>query len=380
MKIIFFSKSQISSHFQKIISRLIFFSAIFLISSVQTVSADSPLKLIVDNQTFFYNQEHTKIDVINEGFTITGNIAKIYLRYSFKKGLQVEVGALLDNPFGDDDRIDSADPIISIHYAFFPGWLITGGTIDRNHPLHDAFFNDNLRYLEPIEQGFQIKGNTKHILQDLWISWEERETPGRREKFSVGDVTRIKFNGFMLEGQLYWVHLGGQKNTGPGVFNNLSLGAGTGYTFHPYNVGGAGILDEIGFTVHYLYNSDDPPALPQVDDEGISARFFATLWDTYFYFLMWQGGSQTFNSPRGDITMPGIPLAKGDPFYKSNHFEEAGIVKTWELAEGVSLTFDFRGQFIVGEFVQIYALNFTWRESFPLFSDYFKNKKKKNLN
>jgi hypothetical protein len=43
----------------------------------------------------------------------------------------------------------------------------------------------------------------------------------------------------MLEGQVYWVHLGGQQNSGPGVFNNLSLGVGGGYTYRPEHSAGS---------------------------------------------------------------------------------------------------------------------------------------------
>ncbi len=347
-----------------------------LCGSILPARGESPLALVIENQTYFYNVEHTNIDIIDDGFTLTGNISKIFFRYDLAEGLQVEVGGLLDLPFGEDDRLASGDPIIALHYGFAPGWQMTAGTIDRDHPLHDAFFDDTLRYLDPIEQGFQIKGDTRHVKQDLWIDWEERETTDRREKFSLGNVTRLEAWGFMIEGQIYWVHRGGQKNSGPGVFNNLSLGAGTGYIYRHKKTGGSlSFLDEIGFSVHHLYNQDDPPTLPAVDDEGLAVRAFTTLWDTRFYYLNWDGGSQNFNSPRGDVTQPGIPLAKGDPFYKASSFWEVGVAKTWELSDKVTVSVDLRGQFVLDQFEQIYALNFTWRESFPLFEDYFSKKK-----
>jgi len=255
--------------------------------------------------------------------------------------------------------------------------LILGGTgtIDRNHPLHDAFFNDFLRYTETIEQGFQVKADTKNLLQDTWLSWEDRETQSKREKFSVGNYTQLRAWGFMVDVQLYWVHLGGQRNSGPGVWNNFSFGLGTGYTYHhnkTQNPGG--FFDNIGFTIHYLANEDDPPALPQVDEQGVSVRVFTTVWDTYLYGLFWDGGSQNFNSARGDITQPGIALAKGDPFYKANDFQEAGFIKTWDLADNIYLTLDFRAQFIQNEFEHIAHLNVTWRDAFALFEEYFSKK------
>ncbi len=354
---------------------------ILLLGSVFPASpagAESPLSLVIENQTYVYNQERARevdLSLQTEGFTLIGNLSRAFFRYEIKKGLRVEAGVLWNFEFGEDNVPDEVDPIISLHYAFAQDWLFTAGTIDRNHPLHDAFFNDNLRYIEPIEQGFQIKADSRHIRQDLWLSWEERETDTQREKFSIGNVTQLKAEGFMLEGQLYWVHLGGQRNSGPGVFNNLSVGVGGGYTYRPEKPGGSlDWLDEIGFTVHYLQNTDSPPALPEVDDEGMAYRGFLTVWDTYVYYQHWRGGSLNFNSPRGDITLPGIALAKGDPLYRARIYDEVGIIKTWELADEVIATLDVRGQFTLGRFQPIVAVNITWRPKFPLFEEYFKTR------
>ena len=195
------------------------------------------MSLVIENQTYVYNRElGTEIDTSLrvEGFTLIGNLTKAFFRYEIKKGLRIEAGALWNFEFGEDNVPDEVDPVISLHYAFAPGWLFTAGTIDRNHPLHDAFFNDVLRYREPIEQGFQIKANSKHLRQDLWLSWEERETATQREKFSIGDFTQLKAGGFMLEGQIVLGASGrSTQNSGPGVFNNLSLGVGAGYTYRP---------------------------------------------------------------------------------------------------------------------------------------------------
>jgi hypothetical protein len=356
---------------------LLLFTSLVRVSSAE---AESPLALVIENQTYLYNQERAKevdLSLQTEGFTLIGNLSKAFFQYKIKKDLLIEAGVLWNFEFGEDNVPDEVDPIIALHYAFAEDWLLTAGTIDRNHPLHDAFFNDNLRYIEPIEQGFQIKGNSQHIRQDLWLSWEERETATQREKFSIGNVTQLKAAGFMLEGQIYWVHLGGQRNTGPGAFNNLSLGAGGGYTYRPDPASDSlRWLNELGFTIHYLQNSDDPPALPKVDDSGMAYRAFITVWDTYIYYQHWRGGSLNFNSPRGDVTMPGIPLAKGDPLYRARIYDEVGLIKTWQLADEVIATVDLRAQFTLGRFQPIMALNVTWRPKFPLFENYFKNRTK----
>ena len=179
----------------------------------------------------------------------------------------------------------------------------------------------------------------------------------------------------MLEGQAYWVHLGGQQNSGPSVFNNISLGAGAGYTYRPEKSSAtSGWLNEIGFTVHYLKNIDDPPESERVDEEGMAYRAFLTVWDTYVYYQHWRGGSLNFNSPVGDSTMPGEALSKGDPMYRARIYDEVGVVKTWQLADEVTAAVDLRGQFLLGRFHPVLVFNITWRPEFPLFEDYFKTR------
>jgi hypothetical protein len=351
---------------------------IVLFGLPQTARAESPLSLVIENQTYVYNRELSKeVDssLQTEGFTLIGNLVKPFFSYQISDQLRIEAGVLWNAEFGEDGQADEVDPVIALHWDFSPGWRFTAGTLDRNHPMHDAFFDDVLRYREPIEQGFQFKADIEHLRQDLWVSWEERETATQREKFAIGDVTQVKAGGFMLEGQLYWVHLGGQRNSGPGVFNNLSVGAGGGYTFRPEKSGGvSGGLDEIGFTVHYLKNIDDPPALPEVDEEGMAYRAFLTVEGAYIYYQHWRGGSLNFNSPRGDSVMPGEPLAKGDPLYRARIYDEVGVVKSWKLADEVTATVDVRGQFLLGRFQPLMVFNITWRPEFPLFEDYFKNR------
>jgi len=186
---------------------------------------------------FMKNLEHTSIDEFNEGETFIGDQMKTFFRYIPIKGLTIESGAFLGIPFGDSDRVNPKEPVISFHLDFGPGMRITAGTIDRRHPLLEAFFDDDQDYTDPIEQGFQLKGENDRLRQDLWISWEEKETDSMSELFPVGNLTRVSARGVMLEGQIYWVHHGGQKSEQDLVFNNISMAAGVGYSLYPRKKG-----------------------------------------------------------------------------------------------------------------------------------------------
>ncbi len=343
----------------------------FLLSVPSQAEARSPLQFKVDNQTFVYNLEWTGIDSIVDGETFIGNILKTFFEYHFNKRLYVQGGALLQHPFGDGDRIDEADPVIALHYRAFPGWKVTGGTIDRNHPLHDGIFWETLRFTDPIEQGFQLKGDTEFIKQDLWIAWERRETANTREKFSVGNVTELRWEGFSLEGQFLWAHLGGQQNAGPGVFNNLSIAFGGGYTFIP-NFESFSFFREAGVKVHYLYQKDEPAGAPELDENGVAVKAWVNLWGINFVGRIWNADGGNFNSRRGDAGQPGIALAKGNPLYRADEFQEIGLYKVWQLAETVSMRFDLRQQWVLDESVEVYGLTFQWVDGFDLFEDYFR--------
>ncbi len=352
---------------------LLVFGLLFFIAP--QAEARSPLQFKVDNQTFAYNLEWTGIDSIVEGETFIGNILKTFFEYHFNKRLYVQGGALLQHPFGDDDRIDEVDPIIALHYRAFPGWKVTAGTIDRNHPLHDGIFWEALRFIDPIEQGFQLKGDTEYVKQDLWIAWERRESTGVRERFSVGNVTELRWNGFSLDGQLLWAHLGGQQNGGPGVFNNLSIAFGGGYTFIP-DFEGYSFFREAGFRVHYLYQEDEPAGVIKLDERGVAVRAWVNLWGVNLVGRFWNADGGNFNSRRGDLGQPGIALAKGNPLYRAEEFQEVGIYKVFQLAESVSMRFDLRQQWVLDESVEVYAVTFQWVDGFDLFENYFRKRGK----
>ena len=251
MKLIYF---QYFSHISKLfIKMMMFLSGVFFFLA-QSAQAKQSLEFIVNNETYAKNLEHTNIDEFNEGETFIGSIFKSYFRYIPMKRVSIETGILFGVPFGDDETINPKEPIISFHLDFKPGTRFTAGTLNRNHPLLDAIFNDDLTYTEPIEQGFQFIQKNKRLKQDTWISWEVKETSTQPEKFSFGNFTKLNFRGLMLDGQVYWVHHGGQMNKQDMVSNNVSLGVGAGYSIYPRKKWKElQFIEEIGTELHYLY-------------------------------------------------------------------------------------------------------------------------------
>lgn len=337
------------------------------------------LNFIVEDEVFSRNIETQNLS--NEirdldGQTPTGNIMKTYFHYQIDRRSSIEVGALLNMPFGQKDKVLTADPIISFKYYLRPTWWYTFGTIDREHPVLDAFVDDIRAFDDPNENGFQLQADNKVIKQDLWLDWRINEESAQAENFTLGNYTQLKYKGFMVDFQLLWFHFGGQRNNVPGVSNNVSTAFGTGYTFYPKNTS---FLDEIGFSIHYLTVKNRPAPLNiaacsikgdrtcdiKGDEDGVEGKLFGHFKGVYFHFLFWEGGGREFLSSRGD------------PIYQLERFQEFMIGKTWRLSDSAAITASF--QFINNGDGTMWLENLVsleWRFDVPLFRDYFKDLRK----
>ena len=97
--------------------------------------AESPLSLVIENQTYLYNRELGKeVDarVQAEGFTLIGNLNKTFFRYEIKKGLRVEAGVLWNFEFGEDNHQNDSDWDAQKHAGHPPDGAPDGQRYD-NH-------------------------------------------------------------------------------------------------------------------------------------------------------------------------------------------------------------------------------------------------------
>ncbi|KMP11912.1 hypothetical protein UR09_02265 [Candidatus Nitromaritima sp. SCGC AAA799-A02] len=339
-------------------------------------AAEQSLKFSFDNTTFFKNLEYNDITEIVKGETLTGDIARPYFTYHFKKGLKAEIGAIVNFPFGEDDRIDKVDPVVSLNYDLYPGWRLTAGTLHRDHPLLDAIFNDDLEFTDRVEQGFQIRAKTKHLRQDLWIDWERRESADRREKFSIGNYTQFRKDGFMFEAQGLWNHLGGQKNLGGEVGNNFNLAFGGGITFsapdksrrHP-------LIERFGIKLHFVYTKDKPRSLkvavePDSTSEGFLTELFAVVGGTDVFLKFWNS-NRTRGSDNGQTLvatpfLQGIRADKGDPLYRAEDFAQGGFARSWQITDEVDILARLEFTRVSEQLVHVDTLSVRWRTDFPL--------------
>ncbi|MGV7219937.1 MAG: hypothetical protein ACQ9MH_00275 [Nitrospinales bacterium] len=335
------------------------------------------LDFVLENETYSKNIETKNLDFGEtrslEGHTPTGNVLMPYFHYQINRRSSIDVGAVLNMPFGQDDQIFKAEPIISFKYYLRPTWWYTFGTIDRKHPVLDAFVDDIRAYDDRVEQGFQLQANNNLITQDLWLDWRIDETPNRRENFTAGNYTQLKYKGFMIDGQIIWYHFGGQRNNEGGVANNVSKAIGGGYTYYSH---GPSFLDYIGFSGHYLSVKNEPGPVDimnclatnplnnncgDTEENGILGKVFGSIYDTYFHIMYWDGGSPEFIVPRGD------------PLYQVENYTEVMIEKSWQLSDSASIRANFKMEFLENDNFYENLVSLEWRFDVPLFRQYFKN-------
>lgn len=322
-----------------------------LVSS--TVEAGS-YRFYIENETFLYNLERDRNlgPAGVDARTLTGDILKPFIAYKVDDDMTVVIGALLDIPFGEDDRVEKADPVISIHYDFSPGYRFTAGTLNHIHPLLDGLFDDILEYEDPVEQGFQLQVKKKYFRQDLWIDWRERELTDRPENFAAGNYTQFKSDRAMFDLQGYYFHFGGGLNSVKTVTDNYSFALGAGYKFYKRRRS-SDTLGETGLTAHYLINNNqDSRGVPTTIEDGVLIKLYTHLWGAKFYVMKWAMGGPDF-----------IPT-QGDKFYQADHFSEIGFEKTWWWKKNVAFKVNLRATQIFGRIDFDHLTSMKWRLDF----------------
>ncbi|GAB4536100.1 MAG: hypothetical protein Fur0020_03920 [Thermodesulfovibrionia bacterium] len=313
------------------------------------------LDLIVETTFFLKNLEI--VDLPIDGETFIGYLAPLRLRYRAHEKVTLEAGAILGHNFGDDEDIDEVEPLLRIAYEPIRDVFVIAGTIIRTHPMHDALYDDVNAFKEIAEQGFQIRSDKGWLKEDMWINWRVRETSIRAERFVFANSTQMRYNGIYLDGQLYWAHTGGQKNTDDRLENNVTLLAGGSYGVSPQSLKDLINLKEIRIGGYYLYNHDYSRNVKESDGDGFEGRITADIMPA----------KNTVISIFGSYFKGDEILARdGDPLYSMDEYAQLGTNILFNLPAGLRIEFGMVGQFVKDKFVHTEQLYLTWGKAFNL--------------
>lgn len=321
-----------------------------MISAISPYSVPGDLDFAIESVVFAKNLELTgyPTDEIN-GETFFGVILPTRLIYRAGPQTQIEVGALLARDFGTGDGFSTSEPLLRIVAEHLPQHYLIAGSLIRTHWIHDGLYDDVFAFRQPHETGIQYRIDAPHWKQDSWIDWRIQELPDRSERFEGANATQLRFGQLFIDGQIYWSHSGGQKNTENLVENNVSgmLGFSLGFG-EPWSSDTAG---RIG--VDYLLGVDED------DDFGDGIEYWAR-----------------YDLPRDDtrwlrlfakhFSGSDFHARRGDPLYQFDNYSQAGanVVCWWDSQ--LQLEAGFVGQIVDGTFMHTYQIHLAWGGRFRL--------------
>ena len=125
--------------------------------------------------SYFRDYEYFKNN-IQTGYTYFGTWHYPRLVIQPNKWLKLEAGALLQRDFGDRG-LQTAKAMFSLQFIQ-KNLRILFGAIEGNlsHQLIEPVMGYDRIITRPVEEGFQIKYNTRHIMTDIWLDWELRQS------------------------------------------------------------------------------------------------------------------------------------------------------------------------------------------------------------
>ncbi|MCP4039053.1 MAG: hypothetical protein GY733_19095, partial [bacterium] len=182
---------------------------------------------VAESAFYFKNMELLGLEEV-EGETLFGFLLPLRFRYRAHARLQIELGAIVGEDYGDADRANVAEPLVRLTYSPRPHLHVVAGTIHATHWIHDALVDDTNKLRGRAEQGVQLRVDGDRYKQDLWANWRIRETRLEPEEFEIASASQVRVFDDLLRVDVHgiWSHAGGQITESDRLENNLVFLAG----------------------------------------------------------------------------------------------------------------------------------------------------------
>ena len=312
------------------------------------------LDLVAEAAVFFKNHELIDLGAI-EGETFYGAIAPLRARYSPNEFVTFEIGAVLAQNFGDDDSLETIEPIIRIVAEPADDIFVIGGTILPTHWSHQLLFDDVNKFRRNAEQGFQFRADKSWWKQDTWLNWRIREGEINAEEYELGSSTQFRLLEDMirLDGQLHWVHAGGQISSSDRVEDNIiaMFGASAGVQ----EPAGMERIKDARIGVSYFMSSDDSKVIEKVDGNGI---------EFYGETIVQTGDENALFLRASYFEGDDIINRRGDPLYSLEEYGQLGATHVWKIGDSVNLEVGGVTQFTEEEVNWSASINLTFGTAF----------------
>jgi hypothetical protein len=313
--------------------------------------------LVTEVAVYVKNLELVGVDDPVEGQTFIAFKLPLRFRYQAHERLRFELGAMLGHDFGDDDELNVADAIVRLIWESTEDVYAVAGTIFPTHWIHDAILDDVQKMRESTEQGFQLRVDRKHFMQDAWINWRIREGKVRSEEFEIATSMRaLLFDGRLwLDGSFMWDHAGGQISSEDRLDHNTTVLGGASYGIaHPFGIeavaelrlGGLAMVswDDTRHTDHKTGSGWEIHAsIDTHPREDLLLRFHAS----------WFEGDKFIGR-------------RGDPIYSQDQYQQIGVGALFNPIPNLYTEAGFVIQRIESETNYSFQVHISWGEVFEM--------------
>lgn len=192
--------------------------AMEFVNPIQEADSNS---ISLNYSNLFYLRDYEYFNKTQTGYTLFGNWSYPRVVIQPNKWLKMEGGALLQKEFGNK-QLDRAWPVFSLqlqqkNFRFLFG-VLEG---NQSHRLPEPIMSYDKVIERPVEEGFQLKYNSKKINAEIWLDWELRQK--ENSNFSEELTGGFSFSYLLTNPDKHWnisvpvqiitPHKGGQLDT-----------------------------------------------------------------------------------------------------------------------------------------------------------------------
>jgi hypothetical protein len=314
----------------------IFLGALLLVTTIansQYISGamrfDKSIELNDSNRIFlsysnlFYFRDYEYFNPIQKGYTLFGTWHYPRITVQPNKWLKLEAGVLLQKDFGDL-KFDRAMPLFSLQVQQKNVRLLFGALeSNQSHGLIEPLMSYDQVIERPVEEGLQLKLNSKKITADIWLDWElrQKENANHPEELTGG----LSFSYLLTKPGIPWKlsiplqvispHKGGELDTNHSIVTTV-LNSAIGLKAEWVKHGSSNWFNQVSldaFYTHY-YHDHKNTLYPFEKGHGFLANLFLrSKWNVSLLTSYWKGFQ--YIAPKGGKLFQSVSSIKGREHY-----------------------------------------------------------------
>lgn len=314
-----------------------------LLLPAATVPLHAQDRLSLAADVLFYGDNTEFRNPFREGETLFGTAPRLWAALTLGERASLELGAFANVRFGSDRASEITRPIVALRLTngtstFVFGTLGPPRIIDPPgpdragpHGLLPPIQRETLAFERPCEAGLQWTTGHPGVRSDLWLSWQQLNTPALRERFNAGaNVAWAVAEGVTVPLQFHIVHHGGQQHASGPVADSYA-GAGGASAQSPVK-GGTLSLELLGLLSRHVPDRAAPER--SRTGRGVFARGAFERGGWRGHLLFWRG--RDFVKEEGDPNY--LSLRRNGAYYGGvRDYAELGLTRTFAPADGVRL-------------------------------------------